>query len=126
MSDAVIVSIVAGSFGFLGTIATLVLGARLNSKVNRNAHNVAAIRDQVVNDHTTNFREEGDERHSENSTKLDTILARQVEQGDEIKGLRKSVGRLFERTDAHTDQIHDLELTQPRGRFAPPARHRGD
>jgi len=115
MSDAVAVALI----GLLGTMITIILNARLNAKVNRVGRDARAARVQVENNHSTNMREEGDERHVENSTKLDTIL-------EEIKSLRGSVSRLWQRTDKQNDDIHELQLTQPRDRFAPPAKHRGD
>lgn len=96
MSDLVAVALVNGVFAVL----VLVLGVRLNGKVNR-------VRAQVENDHPKNLRVEQDERHSENSGKLDAIMT-------EIARLARYIDRLFERTDRHTDQIHDLEMTQPR------------
>ena len=105
--------------GLASTIVSILLTARVNTKVNRVGRDAAAARIQVENNHETNMREEGDDRHAENSSKLDTIIR-------DLSRLRDSVGRLWERTDNHTDQIHDLELTQDRARFAPPARHRGE
>jgi len=102
MSDLVAVAIINGGFGIL----VLILGVRLNRKVNTVRADARASRDQLVNGHSTNLREEADDRHDENGRKLDDIL-------DEIKSLRTSVGRLWRRSDRHTDQIHDLELTQP-------------
>jgi len=115
MSDTVLVALI----GLTGTIASILLSARINVKVNRVGRDARAARVQVENNHSTNLREEGDERHVENSTKLDTIL-------EEIKSLRGSVSRLWQRTDKQNDDIHELQLTQPRERFMPPAKHRGD
>ena len=116
MTDAVVVALISGSFGLVTTVTAIVFGARLNGKVN-------AIKYQVENNHLDengnpiNLREEADERHGENSSKLDTIL-------EEIKSLRGSVKRLWARDTKHTDDIHELQLTHPRGASAPPVRHR--
>lgn len=108
MSEAIAVaSIQAGS-----TLLVLLLGWYLNRKVNRISVDTRRTRDQVENNHfgedgePINLREEADHRHNENSEKLDRVL-------EELTRLRKSVGRLWERADKHTDQIHELELTQP-------------
>jgi uncharacterized protein YoxC len=102
MSDPVLVALITGGFGVL----MFVMNQRTSGKLKRLSGDVKATRYQVENNHDTNLREEGDERHNENSDKLDAILS-------EIKSLRGSVSRLWQRSDKHTDQIHDLELTQP-------------
>jgi len=108
-ADLPLAEIVNGVFA----LAVLGLGARLNNKVNRVRDDAAATRYQVENNHIDehgnpiNLREEADGRHSENSEKLDS-LARNLDR------VRDSVARIWERTDRHTDQIHELELTQPR------------
>jgi len=88
-------------------VVVLVLGVRPNNKVNK-------VKDQVVNGHKTNMREENDERHNENAEKLDQIINTQKSQGREITRIRNNLGKLWERSDKHTDQIHDLEMTGPR------------
>ena len=94
--ETIVVATINGVFG----IIVLVVGYKLNNKIKQ-------VKDQVVNGHSTNMREENDERHSENGEKLDRIL-------EELKHLKESVGRLWIRSDKHTDKIHELELTQPR------------
>jgi hypothetical protein len=103
MSDLVIVAIVNGVFA----IIVLFLGILLNRKVNK-------VKDQVVNGHESNMREEGDERHAENSDKLDLIIKTQKRHGNEIIRTRNNVTKIFDKLDKHTDQIHDLEMTGPR------------
>jgi len=70
VSDAVVVALV----GLASTIVSILLTARVNTKVNRVGRDAAAARIQVENNHETNMREEGDDRHAENSSKLDTII----------------------------------------------------
>lgn len=116
MSDPVSVAVIAA----LQSVVLLIVGALLNGKIKRVGKDAKAARVQVENGHTTNLREEGDERHEQNAGKLDTIL-------EEIHLLRGSVRRLWRRSDEHTDQINDLEQTQdPRSRFEPRGKHRGD
>lgn len=103
MSETTLVAVINGAFA----IIVLVLGARLNSRIKM-------VRNQVENGHTTNFRVEQDERYSESQTKLDYIIKEQKRQGGEISRMRNSLAKLWDRSYKHTDQIHDLELTDPR------------
>ena len=116
MSDEVVVAIVTGVVG----VVLVVLQGRSSVRLKRLELDTKATREQVVNGHETNMREEQDERHDENRTLLEEIRT-------DLRAVRSSVARLWERSDVHTDQIHDLELSQPaRSRFEPPAapRHR--
>src|SRR3990170_1329429 len=108
MNDLVVVALIQGGVAVL----LLILGARLNGKVKRVQEDAAATRVQVENNHPTNLREEADERHGENSGKLDTLL-------EDVGVIRRSLRRLWERSDKHNDAIHELEMTQP------PSRARG-
>lgn len=101
----VIGAIVIGLF----SLANLLVNARLNGKLNK-------VRDQVVNGHSTNLREESDERHLENATKLDRLL--EVVDGllEVVHRLEGSVTRLWEYRSSDSERIHDLELTQPNNR----------
>jgi hypothetical protein len=115
MTELVAVAIINGGFGVL----VLLLGVRLNRKVNTVRADARATRYQVENNHIDengrpiNLREEADSRHLE-STQLLTDLS------DNMKRVRDSVGKIWERLDKHTDQIHDLELIKP----ATPTRRR--
>lgn len=94
-----------------GIVAVLVVllplmftSIRTNGKVNR-------IRAQVENDHSTNLREENDERHHENSSrgerleqKVDTIF-------ELVAGLQKGQGRLYDLIVGNTNRIDDIEHT---------------
>ncbi|MDF2555228.1 MAG: hypothetical protein K0R60_1123 [Microbacterium sp.] len=48
-----------------------IIGAAL---ANRGRQHAKAARDQVENSHATNFRDEFDRRHEENTRKLDTLV----------------------------------------------------
>jgi hypothetical protein len=88
MSDAVLVAIISGSFTTLGGIILAILGWLLSRRVNRIAEDTKATRVQVENDHPTNLREENDERHHENSTKLDTLI-------ETVEAMKSSLVRLW-------------------------------
>lgn len=108
MSEAVIVALVGGTF----TLVNLIVTTLLSKRVKRVEGDTKATRVQVENNHIDdngnpiNLREEADERHNQNTRMLEDIY-------DEVKRLRVSVGRLWRRSDKHTDQIHELELTKP-------------
>lgn len=75
MSDAVLVAIIAAVPAVLAIIVS-----------NRGRQHAKAAREQVENNHSTNMREEFDERHYENARKLDQLVAWQAEhqiQGDD-------------------------------------------
>ena len=128
MTESVIVAEVSAGATVLVALLSLVgviFSARANGNAKRANVNAAAARVQVENSHTTNLREEGDERHQENAQKLDRNSRQLDTLLEEVGSIRKSVRRLWERSDLHGDQIHDLEITHP-SRFAPGAagRHR--
>lgn len=84
------------------------------------ATDAAEARYQVANDHTTNLREEGDERHQENTKLLNAVLTRVDELAEritgvksDIRGIRRDVGRLADADRTHEDRIHELEKTHP-------------
>lgn len=64
----------------LGTVQAIsvavigVLGTFLVRRVGAMQSDVAAVKHEVKNDHKTNMREEQDERHHDNSKKLDQLL----------------------------------------------------
>lgn len=108
MQHSDLVAILAAIIGALALVLVAVIGVMVPVLISTRKHARQAAY-EVSNDHATNLRVEGDERHHENAEKLDRILS-------EVARLSRSVARLWERSDKHTDQIHDLELTQPRQR----------
>lgn len=78
MSDAVVVTLITvfggGLIGILGTLA---------AKLNRVGKDAAEARDQTANSHTTNLRDDIDDKHDVVDTKLDLVL-------DIVKGLQQS------------------------------------
>lgn len=107
MSDTVLVALLTGIFGVLGSAV-----AAVASILARNEARV--IRREVKNDHGRNMREEADERHEENAGKLDQIITRL----DELEG----------KDEQHDERFNEIERTWPRfqarSRFEPPPRHR--
>ncbi len=77
----------------------------------------AVIKNEVKNSHTTNFREENDDRHAEVIGLLREHGALLEEHGVELKKLTKSDA-------AQNEWIDDFNNTWPRSRFMPPPRHR--
>ena len=106
--------IVALLASVLGPAITIVLTARMSGKVKSLKADSKATRYQVENNHSTNFREESDERHDETVTLLRNVIATQKLQSNDIGGIREELRAL--RTDDHDqrDRIHELEKTQPR------------
>ncbi|WP_419817022.1 hypothetical protein [Glaciibacter flavus] len=128
MTESVLVAEITGMGTVLVALLSLIgviFSARANGNAKRANVNAAAARVQVENSHTTNLREEGDERHQENTVKLDSNGEKLDHVLEELGSVRRSIRRLWERSDLHGDQIHDLEITHP-SRFAPGAagRHR--
>jgi hypothetical protein len=80
---------------------------------NRGRQHAKAARKQVENSHSTNLREEGDERHEENKQLLHDVLERVAGVKSDIRGLRKDVGRLYDADRTHEERIHELERTKP-------------
>lgn len=73
MSEGALVDIALGALVLLnGVFATL--GAILVARFNAMRRDVAAVKHEVKNDHSKNMREEQDERHDENASKLDQLL----------------------------------------------------
>lgn len=133
-AGAIMVAIVTA----IGIVAVAILNrARQHSKNAREHAQVAAENSRVIvgevkNSHTTNLREESDERHTELIEKLERVIAVQVEQGDAIHELRRDVGGLRGdvrevRTNLEHERsrIRDLEDTRPRG-SRPGRPHRKD
>ena len=99
--------------GAVGPVTVLIVGYLLNRKIGKVKSDTDATRRQVENDHTTNFREDTDAKHSENSTLL--------------KRIARDVGWLIYTVDGHTEQIDELTQPHERKRYDPRRnRHRAD
>lgn len=143
-SNAVLISLI----GTIGTVLVALTGVAvaLVGRTNNHARQAAVssraaaqdsalARDQVTNNHTSNMREENDERHQEildlfaqAVVRVDLVAGTQVEQTKRLdsmasdqRGMRKDVGRL---SDSMVDlgrrqgqlglQLHDIELKTTR------------
>lgn len=97
MSDVITVAIIQGFVG----VVLLLLGAKLNGKINSVRDDAKATRHQVENNHDTNLREEADERHNENSRKLDKL-------GHSVVEILSIVSRHTDLLTTHSNQIDGL------------------
>lgn len=107
MPETVLVAIIGGAqaviIAFVGV---------LNARIGRVSKDSAATRAQVENDHSTNLREEADDRHKETRGLLHG-LAR------DIGGIRQELRQGHERMQGHDERImalEQLEMTNPRFR----------
>lgn len=131
MSDTVLAALVTT----VGTVIVAALGvlAALVTRSNGHAKRAAAIaasaakdakaaRVQVENDHTTNLREEADDRHSSTVVSFGRVLDAIDETRKDIGGLRgevravrADVSTLYGRTDTNRERLDSLEDTIPKG-----------
>lgn len=102
--QAIILALIAAAGIFLG---------KVNGKVNKVREDSAVTRDQVANDHSTNLREEQDERHHENTATLDSIGKKLDTVQEQIGDLFSSDLNLYKRAQSNSDRIWDLERTIP-------------
>lgn len=122
----VIVAIVTST---LGPAVLLGLGARLNKKVNHLRADAKATRTQVENSHTTNLRDDQDDKHAEVMRTIETVIEMQRAQGRDIGGMREDsrlirldilgvredVTKLRTRVESDQERIRELEDTRPSG-----------
>jgi uncharacterized protein YoxC len=115
----IIVSVQVVTVALIGAGVPWLMSTRKHAR--NAATDAAAAKEEVKNGHDTNLREEADDRHHETSDKFSlvlhrlTLVATRVEQvAEEVGGVRRSVGRLWVRSDKHADKINDIERTQDR------------
>lgn len=84
------------------------------------AANTAVIRAEVKNSHSTNLRDEFDERHMQIMETLEHVVQQQREHGNSIRsldrglgGLREDVRELRSNLEHERDRIRELEDTRP-------------
>lgn len=118
---AIVVSIVTA----IGIIMVALLN-RTRQHAKLAATNSAVVKDEVKNDHTTNMRDESDERHGEIIATLRELSATQQQMletqkvhGREIGNLHKSVGGIRDelRGMREDDRQQREELDEERGRI---------
>ena len=98
MSDAVVAAIIGGQALVLAAVLPLLISTR---------RGVRQTREQVTNDHNTNLRVEGDQRHEENQRTQSEILRLQRAQG-------RRIGRVDRRITAINIRLAIVEDTIPR------------
>lgn len=103
-AQAIILALIAAAGIFLG---------KVNGKVNKVKEDSAVTRDQVANDHTTNLREEADERHHENTATLGSIVRKLDTVQQQVAELFSSDINLHRRAQSNADRIWELEHTRP-------------
>lgn len=98
MSDAVVAAIIGGQALVLAAVLPLLISTRRHAKT---------AAEETSNDHKTNMRVEGDERHEETSHKLNELLRIQRAQG-------RRIGKIDRRQVAITQRLAIVEDTIPR------------
>jgi uncharacterized protein YcbK (DUF882 family) len=98
----------------LGLVTAIVEKGRRAAKTaadaaSRSAASVEVVREQVQNSHTTNLREEADERHEENTSKLDSALDKLDGIAKNIRDLQDNDGRLFDLIVGNTKDIREIQ-----------------
>lgn len=123
MSDLVLVASIQG----LVAVIVIVLGAKLNGKVNEVRGKINVVREQVQNGHSINLRDEQDLRHDENRERFEGTAAGIGQVLRELTEIRHQINRLWGWSARHTEQLDELdERTQPirKTRFEPrPGKH---
>lgn len=84
MSDPVLISIV----GCIQAVTVAIVGV-LAVRIGKVRRDTTATREQVVNDHTTNLREENDGRHAETASWFKELRRDLGGIREEIRGLRR-------------------------------------
>ena len=107
----IIVAIV-GSVGALG-VAIVNLAGRHFTKIRDDIKEQGAIlervRSQVENDHSTNLREENDQRHAETVRGIDRIADAVEETRKDIGGMREEIRGLRDRDNQLDTRIQRIE-----------------
>lgn len=84
--------------------AGLILVALIGNRARQHAK---ATRDQVENSHTTNLREEADDRHRELVRRLEGVAS-------DVRGIRRDLGRHTDHLTDHEKRLDLIERTQPK------------
>lgn len=116
MSDVVVAAVIGGASGILIAAVSGVFSWLTYRRARRIEANTKATRVQVENDHDSNFREDFDSKHNENSKTLGKILREVSAIWSELHGLRDD-DRL------QRDRIHELEITRPTPSAAKKGKH---
>lgn len=98
MSEAGLVAIAVAMITGIPGIAAAVLA-------NRGRQHARAARVQVENDHTTNLRDDQDKQSEQLSLGLRLLLSAK----SDIRGLRRDIGRIYNRLDHHEDLLDSIQ-----------------
>ncbi|MCU1418724.1 MAG: hypothetical protein JWP32_2898 [Schumannella sp.] len=125
-------TLIAATITSIGGVVAFILSVRsrgdvkqIRADVTQTKTDAREVKEQVKNSHTTNMREEGDDRHQAVMRELGTIKNTQATHGRQIgdlqrtqRGMQKDIGRLADadqeqiRSDHRLgDRITDLEKT---------------
>lgn len=122
---AVLVAAITSGAALLAAVINAVLSALTNRRSKRVEATTEVVREQVQNGHGTNLREEQDDRHSENTRRLEELASR-VDAG--FSEMTQEFRALWGKAGSNADRIFALEQTGPRPPFQPPptrpGRHR--
>lgn len=89
------------------------IGLVIIAILDRTRRHALATRVQVENSHSTNLREESDERHAENTGRLLSIATDVTKIKGTLVDLLEADRRLSERMDVEHRRVDDLERTIP-------------
>ena len=114
-------TVIAALITFLiGPAVIAILGARLTRKVNHLSADTKATRHQVENSHSTNLRDDQDDKHAELVELVKAVIGAQKSQGaeiggvrEELRGVRRDVSDLRGELGVERERIRDLEDTRP-------------
>lgn len=106
--------------GAIGVAVVTAIGLIIVAIVNRTRQHTKAVRDQVENDHPTNFRDEQDHRHLEVVTKFDGALEAIASLGRSIGSIRDDVRQVREELQGEREDRLELrrELRLERERIS--------
>jgi len=106
MSDAVAIALItACGVVVAAAIAALPLLLSIRKAAKSGARDAAVARNQVENDHKTNMREEGDERHEQNAQAAAEMLRLQRANARRLGGIDRRMKRVEYRLDIVEDTI---------------------
>ena len=121
MSDVVLVAVITAIGGVLVAFVgrSNAHSKRAATAATESAGHARAARWQVENHHSTNLREEGDQRHGENVVNFGRVLdAVQEVRRDvgglrsEVRAVRTDVGTLYRRTDTNRERLDALQTQE--------------
>lgn len=113
MSDAVAVAMITGVggplvVGLLGWLSTRATGRRLGERIDgvastteRLSEHTRQVRNQVQNSHSTNLRDDLDEKFESLNARVDNVVRAQVETVRSVGAMRRKQDAMGKRLDEH-------------------------